>query len=114
MKKYQMLSVIPRRFTTGRGLRWSDGAPVYSAVVTILHPNDAVSSNRTTHDLVNGHYNAGSYHNNLIFGLFVDGSVRVIDQNIDKPNCRSHRALGQLESAEPIRRVGQAGDHRQW
>lgn len=66
-----------------RGLRWSDGAPSYTAVMNILPPDDRNSSNADTEDLVNGHYNAGSPHTKLVFALYVDGSVHAVSKSID-------------------------------
>ena len=67
----------------GRGLRWSDGAPSYTAVTCILPPDDGSKSNANFEDLVNGHYNAGSVHHGVLFALLVDGAVRSISKSID-------------------------------
>ena len=93
----------------GRGLRWSDGAPLYSAVVTILHPNDRCSTNRTTHDLINGHYNAGSYHNGLVFAVYVDGSVRPISENIDNQSVIPGAPMGDSGGPSPYGVWGSLG-----
>ncbi len=93
----------------GRGMRWNDGAPGYTSVTTILQPNDACSSNRFTHDLVNGHYNAGSYHPNLILALFVDGSVRTIDEYIDNGDLHVQTPIGDERSPSTYGVWGEMG-----
>ena len=67
----------------GSGLRWSDGAPCYTGVTCILPPDAYGVSNADTHDFVNGHYNAGSFHNGLVFSLYADGSTHAISKSID-------------------------------
>ncbi|GAB5404241.1 MAG: DUF1559 domain-containing protein [Aureliella sp.] len=71
----------------GRGLRWCDGAPAYSAVNTVQAPNSPSASNRNTHDLVDGLYPAGSHHSDVIHAAYVDASVHSVSVEIDAGNA---------------------------
>jgi hypothetical protein len=75
--------LVPPPKDYGRGKRWTDGAPAFTAINTILGPNDGHASNRSVHELVNGLYTAGSYHPGHIMALYVDASVHVISAKID-------------------------------
>lgn len=85
----------------GRGIRWSDGAPCYTGVTCILPPDAASVSNADTHDLVNGHYNAGSYHKGLVNTLYVDGSTHTISKNIDVGDLMLMPLVGDSTEASP-------------
>lgn len=100
---------MPPPLQYGRGMRWNDGAPVYTAVTTILQPNEPCSSNRFDHDLVNGHFNAGSHHYRLVIALFVDGSVRTIDELIDNGDLFKRTPLGDDRSPSPYGVWGEMG-----
>jgi hypothetical protein len=67
----------------GRGLRWCDGAPAYTAVNTIQPPNFPSASNRSGNDLVDGLYPAGSHHADVIHAAYVDASVHAVSTEID-------------------------------
>jgi prepilin-type N-terminal cleavage/methylation domain-containing protein len=68
----------------GRGRRWVDGAPVFTAFNTILPPGDVSANHRDADDLTYGNFAAGSHHLgggvNCAFG---DGSIRFITAQID-------------------------------
>ncbi len=68
----------------GRGRRWVDGAPIFTAFNTILPPGDVSANHRDADDLTYGNFAAGSYHAaggvNCAFG---DGSIRFITAQID-------------------------------
>ncbi len=68
----------------GRGRRWVDGAPTFSAFNTILPPGDVSANHRNADDLTYGNFAAGSHHGgggvNCAFG---DGSIRFIGAQID-------------------------------
>jgi hypothetical protein len=93
----------------GRGMRWNDGAPVYTSVNTILAPNDISASNRSSYDLVNGLYTAGSYHRSLLIVLYVDASVHAISDNIDNGDLAHFAPLGSSTEASPYGVWGQLG-----
>ena len=76
----------------GRGRRWVDGAPIYTAFNTILPPGDVSANHRNDSDLAYGNFAAGSYHVNDVNCLFGDSSVRFISSSI---NC------GDLSSLAP-------------
>jgi prepilin-type N-terminal cleavage/methylation domain-containing protein len=72
----------------GRGLRWTDGAAVFTGFTTILHPNEPSASPRKASgfggECVGGIYSAGSYHaSKSVNCLMADGAVIVISHNID-------------------------------
>lgn len=92
-----------------RGLRWNDGAPSYTSVTTIMSPNEIQFSNRSTHDLVNGHFNASSYHLELVSALYVDSSVRFISNRIDIGNLDIVTPLGSEGGPSPYGVWGQLG-----
>ncbi|MCC6511844.1 MAG: DUF1559 domain-containing protein [Pirellulaceae bacterium] len=92
-----------------RGLRWNDGAPIYTSITTIMQPNDVSVSNRSSHDLVNGHYGAGSYHQNLVAALQVDGSVRFLSEYIDNGDLGVQTPLGNEGHPSPYGVWGQLG-----
>ena len=85
----------------GRGLRWSDGAPCYTAVSNILPPDDGSHSNADSEDLVNGLYTAGSVHNGMLFAVYVDGSVHAVSKNIDFGDLLVHAPFGYSSEPSP-------------
>ena len=89
----------------GRGMRWIDGAPVYTAINTILGPNDNNVSQRQSIDLVPGLFTAGSYHNSVVGILFVDGSVHYLAENID---------TGDLSTVAPRGNSGEPSPYGVW
>ncbi len=74
--------VAPEFF--GRGRRWVDGAPIFTAFNTILPPGDVSANHRDTDDLTYGNFAAASHHAgggvNCAFG---DGSIRFITGQVD-------------------------------
>jgi hypothetical protein len=96
----------------GRGMRWIDGAPIYTTVNTILAPNDISATNRHTHDLCNGLFTAGSYHPGLLQVCFVDGAVRTIDSSIDVGDLFQKAPLGTSGEPSPYGVWGQLGTIR--
>ncbi len=93
----------------GRGMRWTDGAPAYTAVNTILAPNDWSASNRSSYDLVNGLYTAGAYHRDLMIVLYVDASVHVVSANIDNGDLAQFAPHGSSGAPSPYGVWGQIG-----
>ena len=66
----------------GRGRRWVDGAPIYTAFNTILPPGDASANHRNDSDLTYGNFAAGSYHTEGVNCLMGDSSIRFISSSI--------------------------------
>jgi prepilin-type N-terminal cleavage/methylation domain-containing protein len=97
--------LIPPPRWYGRGLRWNDGAPIYTAVNTILRPNDSSKSSRSSHDLVNGLFTAGSSHAAQIMVVLVDASVHSLSTNID---------IGDLTIVAPDGSSGQPSPYGVW
>ncbi len=93
----------------GRGMRWTDGAPVYTAVNTILAPNDNSASNRSSYDLVNGLYTAGAHHRDLLMVLYVDASVHTISSSIDSGDLTQYAPHGSSGEPSPYGVWGQIG-----
>jgi prepilin-type N-terminal cleavage/methylation domain-containing protein len=85
----------------GRGLRWSDGAPCYTAVTNILPPDDSSHSNADSEDLVNGLYTAGSVHNGILLAVYVDGSVHAVSKSIDHGDLLIHAPFGDSSAPSP-------------
>ncbi|MFN3192096.1 MAG: DUF1559 domain-containing protein [Aureliella sp.] len=85
----------------GRGRRWNDGAPIYTAVNAILSPNDISASNMFVHDLVTGLFTAGSYHPGIIQVAYVDGSVHTIAESIDNGNLLHRSPNGDSSGPSP-------------
>ncbi len=75
--------LIPPPRWYGRGLRWTDGAPIYTAVNTILRPNDSSKSTVAHMTWVNVYFTAGSSHSAQIMVVLVDASVHSLSTNID-------------------------------
>jgi prepilin-type N-terminal cleavage/methylation domain-containing protein/prepilin-type processing-associated H-X9-DG protein len=71
-----------------QGALWSDGQAERVGFVTVLPPNGPSCTNDTNNnaDSTGGVYTAGSYHPNGVMGMFADGSVRFIAQNIHTGN----------------------------
>ena len=100
---------LPPPPTHGRGMRWTDGAPVYTAFNTIFAPNETSVSNRSSYDLVNGLFTAGSYHSGLLIVLYVDASVHVISATIDNGDLGKSAPLGSSSEPSPYGVWGQLG-----
>ena len=89
----------------GRGRRWVDGAPIYTAFNTILPPGDVSANHRKDSDLTYGNFAAGSYHTDGVNCLFGDTSVRFISSAI---NC------GDLSSLAPTTDSGIGSPYGVW
>jgi prepilin-type N-terminal cleavage/methylation domain-containing protein len=71
-----------------QGAQWFDGAPMYSAVATVLPPNSPSCVPENWGDswaLVS----AGSFHVGGVHGLMADGAVRFISENINTGSLTS-------------------------
>jgi len=93
----------------GRGMRWIDGAPIYTAINTILGPNDSNVSQRQSIDLVPGLFSAGSYHNGTVGCLFVDSSVHFLSENIDTGDLKMAAPRGSSSEPSPYGVWGRLG-----
>jgi prepilin-type processing-associated H-X9-DG protein len=71
----------------GRGLRWADGMPLYTAVNTILPPNREITLHSDRDDCW-GILPPSSRHQGMVNACFADGSVRVISDSIDSGDAR--------------------------
>lgn len=89
----------------GRGRRWVDGAPIYTAFNTILSPGDVSANHRNDSDLAYGNFAAGSYHTSGVNCLFGDSSVRFISSSI---NC------GELSAFAPTADSGIGSPYGVW
>jgi prepilin-type processing-associated H-X9-DG protein len=89
----------------GRGRRWVDGAPIYTAFNTILPPGDVSANHRNDSDLTYGNFAAGSYHTGGVNCLFGDSSVRLISSSI---NC------GDLSALAPTTDTGIGSPYGVW
>ena len=89
----------------GRGRRWVDGAPIYTAFNTILPPGDVSANHRNDSDLTYGNFAAGSYHASGVNCLFGDSSVRFISSSI---NC------GDLSAIAPTTDSGIGSPYGVW
>lgn len=67
------------------GRRWTDGAPAFTGFTTILGPNRA-SCTQGGWDGEDGIYEPMSRHTGGVNGVFGDGAVRFISQNVDTGN----------------------------
>ena len=103
------LPLLPPPILYGRGMRWNDGAPVYTAINTILTPNDVIITNRSTYDLVNGLLPASSQHPGLLQTLYVDGSVHTLSVYIDNGDLTMIAPLGSSAEPTPYGVWGQLG-----
>ena len=94
----------------GRGMRWTDGAPVYTSVMTVLPPNDTNATNRKCGDSVrDGIYSAGSYHSSSVHVLFVDGSIHLISDSIDTGSLAAPAPAGSSKGKSPYGVWGSLG-----
>ena len=93
----------------GRGMRWIDGAPIYTSINVILGPNDNNISQRQSIDLVPGLFSAGSYHKGIVGALFVDGSVHLLAENIDTGDLRAVAPRGSSSEPSPFGVWGRLG-----
>ena len=90
----------------GRGLRWTDGAAVFTGFTTILHPNEPSASPRKGGgfgaECVGGIYSAGSYHaSKSVNCLMADGAVIVISHNIDVGKLTIQAPQGNSQEQSP-------------
>jgi prepilin-type N-terminal cleavage/methylation domain-containing protein len=94
----------------GRGRRWVDGAPIFSAFNTILPPGDVSANHRDSDDLTYGNFTAGSYHAgegvNCAFG---DGSIRFVGSNIDCGDLMQKAPIGNSSGNSPYGVWGSLG-----
>lgn len=70
----------------GRGLRWTDGAPVYTGINTVLGPNKINCWSNNGGDSGDGLYDPSSLHAGGVQALMGDGTVRFISENINTGN----------------------------
>jgi prepilin-type N-terminal cleavage/methylation domain-containing protein/prepilin-type processing-associated H-X9-DG protein len=82
-KQYIGVSIKARQ-----GALWSDGQAERVGFTTILPPNAPSCTNDSNNnaDSTGGIYSPGSYHPNGVMGMFADGSVRFITDNINTGN----------------------------
>lgn len=76
------LPPVPPKFY-GRGQRWTDGAPIYTAFCTVFPPNECNATHRNGSDLTQGNWSAGSHHSAGLNTMFGDGAIRLIATSID-------------------------------
>ncbi len=99
--------VAPKSY--GRGLRWTDGAPAYTAVNSILGPNDISANASSLHDFTNGLYTGGSSHPASTMVLYVDASVHSLDNFIDTGNLAIPAPWGNASVVSPYGVWGELG-----
>ncbi len=84
-----------------RGIRWGDGAAVYTGFNTILHPNSP-SCIGSSNDSDWGYLSASSYHGTAITTAFLDGSVHTIPAWIDAGKPDQAPPIGNAEPATQL------------
>jgi prepilin-type N-terminal cleavage/methylation domain-containing protein/prepilin-type processing-associated H-X9-DG protein len=82
------------------GSIWSDGQAEINAFNTVLPPNgpSCVNDNNGNADSTGGVLSASSYHPGGVMGVFADGSVRFVNQNI---NCGNTAVAPPTSGASP-------------
>ncbi len=94
----------------GRGRRWVDGAPIFTAFNTILAPGDVSANHRDDDDLTYGNFAAGSSHAaggvNCAFG---DRSIRFITAQIDCGDLSQPAPIGNDRKNSPYGVWGSMG-----
>lgn len=93
----------------GRGRRWVDGAPIYSAFNTILPPGDASANHRDGSDLAYGNFAAGSYHTGGVNCLFGDTSIRFMSSTIHCGDLSAHAPVANSGFPSPYGVWGKLG-----
>lgn len=93
----------------GRGKRWTDGAPIYTAFCTVLPPNESSATHRNGSDLAYGNFSAGSYHGAGVNTMFGDGAIRIITSSIDCGAQQAFAPLGTDGGHSPYGVWGQLG-----
>jgi len=78
-------SVLASDTSIGRGLRWADGMPVYTAVNTILPPNREIVLEADQEDTW-GVLGASSRHQGGVHSCMGDGKVTFVNDSIDAGN----------------------------
>lgn len=82
-----------------RGVRWMDGAPVFTAHTTILGPNKISCMSRNGgRDWTDGIYEPASQHTGGVQVLMGDGAVRFISDSIDTGNLVAGSPRGNVPS----------------
>ncbi|WP_182869679.1 DUF1559 domain-containing protein [Stieleria mannarensis] len=79
---YSQSATISGSFNAGRGARWGDGRPAYTAFQTILPPNSA-SCARSNSDNTYSIFTAGSHHQGGAHILMGDGAVIFMTDSVD-------------------------------
>lgn len=93
----------------GRGQRWTDGAPIYTAFCTVFPPNECNATHRNASDLTHGNYSAGSHHSAGLNTLFGDGAIRILTSSIDCGNQGAAAPRGFDGDPSPYGVWGQLG-----
>ena len=75
------------------GIRWTDGAPAFTGITTVLGPNKGVFSH-SNWDGSDGVYEPNSHHQGGVHCLMGDGAVKFISENIDTGNKMAPEPFG--------------------